>query len=1004
MREPVLNFSGFKLASIVQCELRRFHHAEAAARGIDVPSAADESSKGGRRAEADVSNGKDRGGRVFRRISVENSRNTDDVEVRLSRCEALGPERTGLSANGNATSTTVIWHHNLASHAESPSNRSQQIQQIRTACSDPSTDDSMVKYPRIHKGHTPMKEGKIRSNSHFRYTSKRICHDRHKQLKMLRMHLERHPYLRGVSSKLWLDGVLRSLHKVKPVDADAYVKRTEIIPLAAGSKAVFKATTREAVLDILLRTGCNVHPVSGRLEWENARDKERNRVLSNASILNQKDSTDSNFDAIVFTGSQQQIRAAIDIIPNMIKMVDPDAGPSTECREVQKDSTQTFAQRSDKIPWIAQESDYHDIGSAIHHSGKRPSNPNPESKYLSPVPIRVVWARDRKRSSAYQESLLRRCFDGACKDKGTILALERLRPPIESAITFAAYVDDLTNLPPRLLRRRLQTTSTSGEPIHFFRQVITELISIFQNPRFQDFVSGDAAEYALQFLMKYSDYHAAQLVFDALLRNKTYMLNSSIFDALLETAAKNHDMHNFRWLVSTMARLRVVPSWKTWVCLYDLACRCLTSDIAARILQRMSSTGVLDVPQALRETVCSNVERDLIRYLLQNQNASLNNFVEWYDERFGRKMHGDMNSRHRDAVEPRMWLSTSTANRMIKVLLLQGRNSDAMEVVRMLEAAGEHPDTATLNTFLTDARRARNPSVAVTMLKQLSCYSQNQNQNRWHAEIVLDELSYANLFDIAWKGRYYNMVRVIWRYACCSGQMIWDVQQRVRQSLLTYLPAPTSSSQRKAACLADTALHGPRGERQNKQKASAVDTNKGLREQRFSLNGVFYGMAGKFAVGISDHTISPSQSASSILQQTARERELATLAAVPRTVRDISQSNSEENTSVNGTTVSDPKHVNRERQLLGMIRADILAAGAVRPLMPFADILEQALKKDLEWRARGFGMLNRDHFDKLKLLPDSNEEAKTKMFADILDAMLSEGLRVPMIVKDPSKD
>jgi len=1006
-REPVCNISRFNLAGVAQLELRRFYNVEAAARDALLAAAVDKANEGDHKVDSSVSHGEGRVEGGFRRISVENGSNTHHIKVCFARNRALGFGASDLSANKN-TATAAILHQHLPGHEESLKNGSRRHQQNKSASSDTSAEDNMLQSSRTHKRSTAqffdatLKAEEMRSDAHFRYTAKRIRYDRHKQQKMLRMQLERHPYLRGVSSKVWLDGVLRSLHKVGPVEADTYVRRTEIIPLAAGSKAVFKVATREAVLDILLRTGCNVHPVLRSSRGENSREKDRGEIISNISILNDTDSTDSWFDALAFTGSRLQIRAAIDIIPNMIKVIDTDAGLSTECREVSRDDTQTSAKRSEDFPCFPQEFHRHDIGFETRSSGDGSSNPDSKSNSTSPIFIRVVWARARKQSFAYQEALLRRCSDGTFQASGAAFTLEQLRPPIDSAITFAAYVDDLTNLPPRLLRRRVQTSSTAGEPIHFFRQVITELISLFENSQFQELISNDAAEYALQFLMKYSDYHAAQLVFDALLSNETYTLSNSVFDAMLEAAAKNQDMHNFRWLVSTMARLRVAPSWKTWVCLYDLACRRLTSDNAALVLQRMSSNGVLDVPQALRETVCSNVERDLIDYLLQNHNASLKHFVDWYDKRFGRKGHGNMNSMHRAAVEPRIWLSTSTANRMIKVLLFQGRKSDALEVVRMLEAAGDFPDTVTLNTFLTDARRARNPGAAVATLKQLSRASQNQAYS--HPEIVLDELSYANLFDIAWKGRYYNMVRVIWRYACCAGEVMWDVQQRIRQSLLTYLPAPKSPSQTKAACVADIVLHDPQHEIHNSRMVSAAGMTEDIRGLRFSLTGVFYGMAGKFAVGIPDHTISPSRSASSFLQQAVRERKLATLAAVPRTPRDTSHANGEEATSPPSTRMSDPKHASRERQLLDMIRADILATGAFRPLIPFADMLEQALKKDLEWRARGFGMLTHDHFEQLKMLSGSTEAARTKIFADILDEMLSEGLKVPMIVKDPKRD
>jgi hypothetical protein len=839
-------------------------------------------------------------------------------------------------------------------------------------------------------------------------------------------HMKTHPNTAKAPPEVIMYDALRLLERVTAAGVEQHTKRAELIRLPDGIRAVFKGSAAQAIAEIMQRTDSHVQILQPNAD--NAQPASRLSTPEERKRLYCR-----GFNSLILYGTPLENDAAMGILPSMVLAVSKDGIDASDrigAYEVDtvSDGTKQLEQSlvdapasdlpgevlafanagtgtapsvghdelatppynehegtplvdvaaSDKsaapdtlTPLGGQRSPESQHANSTTVAVPKDTNASLEKQRMTPTgPLRAVWTEER----SFESRLSARLQE---KGPGPFTSMSQLRPAIDSSLTFTAYVADLTTVPPRLLRLKLARGYAAPS---LFDEVKIELLALFENHDMAPLVSQEAVDQALTFFIRVEDYKAMRTVLTALENNRHYTITASNYETMLAAAAKHQDLHNFRTLVRTMVRKEVTPTWRAWVLLHDLACRRFPKGASDDIAQRMKSRGILEIPAALRQTVSQAIDRDFAAYLNHHPIGTVDAFMKRYDETYGVQHSSQhMASRHHNAPEPRRWLTTEAANRMIKTLLMKRRTQDALEVVRKLEAAGEEPNTVTVNTFLGAARMLRDPGTAVAAIRDVSTFKVQATSQR---SIKLNERSYGRLFAVAWFNRYLNMCRVIWRYACCAGEVRYGMQELVWDSLMSYVPPRGAFSRRKTmsdewyeeAATARTT----KGRGKEKRPLTFDDhaNDDVARPLGFSRNDIFHGLAGKFIVGISAESLSYQE-------LWPKESELLGLLATPRALGSPTEEEKEQ-------------HMTRRSRLKQIFDADLNEAFHLRPAIPFAEKLEEAWEKDRRWFKRGLGWLDVWDSDRAEQMATLNERGKAKVFAQIFEEMLFHGVKVPM--------
>ncbi|KAI7221011.1 hypothetical protein KC352_g16286, partial [Hortaea werneckii] len=625
---------------------------------------------------------------------------------------------------------------------------------------------------------------------------------------------------------------------------------------------------------------------------------------------------------------------------------------------------------------------------------------------------------------------------------------------IADANAFAAYIEDLTVQPSTQIRResaakaRAMTESMSNplpQPTHYIAQ---ELIHLFSDRTLHRYASSDAVTRALHYLATIPRMDAVRDVFAALEGSGLYEFTSSNFNVLLAVAAKHEDVHNFTFLLERMRRQDVRPSWRTWASLHDLVCRRFSSKAVHLTEERMRREGVLEHPQAIRQVVANRVSMDLTAFLdahstradkagVPHDSDVLSDFLASYDKQWNplleaaRAGRTDTNSRHELAPERRDWLSVSAANKMIHVLLIHGRTQDAFTVVHKLEAAGENPRVETLNTFLSAASKARHAESAIAALQFFAPYlhTTSPGARRLAKNIALDERTFTILFTLAWRGQHYNLLRTIWRYGACTGQISSKVLRRMRSSLLTYVPVRPSYQRQQIEKAAreqrqkewETAF-GHLSHRKAGVTGSPGEAELGLQAMGFKERDLFFGWAGKFAVGVEADAVSSSSFAAAAGggggADSSAEVSQTSHPLSDQDVRLLDFSTRSRTTSDSRGTLPDLEregvelaHRDRYSRLNELLRRDLEAAGNFRPVKPFVDAVGEAFQLDLAWKRRRMGKLTPEldeivhgHVNSEQgVSAEEAECSKARRLGTVFREMVREGIKVPVKVGDMSR-
>ncbi|KAK3678827.1 hypothetical protein LTR78_001280 [Recurvomyces mirabilis] len=851
-----------------------------------------------------------------------------------------------------------------------------------------------------------------------------------KQVRRVQIQTERHKYLDELDHAQWFRDIIEQLGKATPTGAQHYARKKEIARLPPGVKVWFNGNSGEAVLEIMQRTGCHIQIIPMRTDS----GMDLAGLVANEGVAM---STHGGFSELSMFGTPAENAAALALLPDLVKTIRKDEeNASKNMREY--DIRTEGAHRVTTL-----EDDTKD-------GEEQPEGIKDDSSQSDAPRLRGYWLRQ----SPDINRVIRARTSNHADSKTTFIRPEKL-----SCITLTSYLTDLTAVPAPLIGRSNAGLHEPGavQTDSLKQQTISEILAIFSEPATSYSISTEAVDIALALCVRYSDFAALRSLLNILEKVPEYSLTAKNYDIALAAAASNDDVHNFRLVLRTMLQQKIQPSGRTWLSLYRLVCRRFPNTKSPKLVLRfMGAKGILNNVEHMQEAVKTTLGRSLTFFLNgEGADATIEEFVARLDGKYAVLPDpGPRSTQHITAKAPRPWLSKTAANIMAKSLLDRGRTGDALRVMQLLEGAGHHVGIDTINIFLGAAKRSRDPSFAVAILRNFEHALTRQDKLR----VRLDEMSYSMLFSIAWRKKCLNMLRGIWRYACCTGQVDHAMAARVHDSLLAYLP-PNRSRETKVynEKKLREAVKNVRGGDQKRQSAQE-QIGRHLEHQGLRSGEMFFALAGKFVVGVSNHAwqvkepsleihddnvdvfgraVDPSAEKSGALPMGEsvpdehhnhssppslhaatqawksvdpgtiidwilhpQEEEILALACQPRTIALPS-------IDLSAEAIPDREreaHRRRYRELSSFRNEDMRAPTSYRPYVPFATLLDQAWQKDMRWHDRGLGMGGRGEEGKAarkRLLgSDVSEEEKAESWKGLLRDVMEHGIFVPVVVGD----
>ena len=445
-----------------------------------------------------------------------------------------------------------------------------------------------------------------------------------------------------------------------------------------------------------------------------------------------------------------------------------------------------------------------------------------------------------------------------------------------NVISFAVRVEVLTlSRPPRLTRMaariaRPSNSDESGETLATQEVTIQELVKHFTNREVSRYASAYSVVRTFQYLAHRRRFPEIRRIFHSL-AEAHYNVTASAFNTMLHAAAVAQDLHNFHFILDLMLARKVTPTWESWASLVDLVSKRSMTD-AHVIRRRMLASNLLLNPAAQKSIASILVKDDFQQWLDSGKDGR--QFLNHYDALFS---GGE-------------WLNPSAANALVEIRATRGQFSAVSTLLDEFDGRKCKPNVVTLNTVLTLGAKQGNTGAAIMLASRLLMPEYR---------IYPNAITYAQLFNLAWHRRSFNLVRVVWRYACLQGHVSGIMGRRIRASVVAFAP-PGSI---KAAKEAD----------------------------RPSRNEVFRTIAGKFAVGVSHNTSTLTKAATMdaehwlLLHSTEKEADIADAEIVRE----------------------------RYKRLNAIYQADFTQFGKLLPKVGLKRSLEKALEIDTAWKQTG---------------------------------------------------
>ncbi|ODH48555.1 hypothetical protein GX48_05318 [Paracoccidioides brasiliensis] len=348
--------------------------------------------------------------------------------------------------------------------------------------------------------------------------------------------------------------------------------------------------------------------------------------------------------------------------------------------------------------------------------------------------IRSVWTRGERLMS-----------DGE-RSRNPIRADEIRIPKQWTIKSFGDYVERIVNLAfSSPVHRLIYQNGTRN------RVVIMGIIrDLFTDSKLGQFLSTRAVNLAIFFCYRYPDFLPDLL---QLFPRYEHLMTTRTFNALLKGCSRNHDLERFRYIITLMKRFRVRPNGMEWVTFVETI---LSSSIKQKVVASLRKDGLLNDQNILRLLIYEIIPVSFRSHLDSGQTAQ--DYFEVMDRRYGHD-----------------WMCTDMVNRMLRVTRCNKDVDAAHQIIRRSKERHIQLDTQCMNFCLAlYLNKGWYP-------QGLDFYLDFVND---FPNVAINNETVRILFSLAWKAKYYNTCRVVWRYSCLLGLASSNMRHLVLSSLL----------------------------------------------------------------------------------------------------------------------------------------------------------------------------------------------------------------------------
>ncbi|KAI1495073.1 hypothetical protein F5X96DRAFT_614523 [Biscogniauxia mediterranea] len=328
-------------------------------------------------------------------------------------------------------------------------------------------------------------------------------------------------------------------------------------------------------------------------------------------------------------------------------------------------------------------------------------------------------------------------------------------------VSFEEYIADLVygQVPTHLVRKLYPTGPTHQET------VVSLLLAAFGLEQARSAITVSALKLALGYIQ--SKELAFRPASRALFHQAELLhlpLDTEVFNAFLVGASRVGDLDGFNSIIRTMVRKGVYPHSHSWLAFLDMI---KVPKVKRYIINKMRARGLNRLPSVLTVMGRHMALIDL-EHSLSDASADFDAqlFVEEHDKKYG--------------IE---WLDTITLNKILDILGNHEKLEACQGLLESIHATGRTvPDTYTLNTMIHHSRKIQRK---IDIIRSMEA--------RWPT-VRLNDVTYHEMFQVAWKQRLPNMLRVIWRYAL----LVRATTPKMRTSLVELVRQERGLSKQRA--------------------------------------------------------------------------------------------------------------------------------------------------------------------------------------------------------------
>ncbi|KAI4597501.1 hypothetical protein KJ359_004203 [Pestalotiopsis sp. 9143b] len=284
------------------------------------------------------------------------------------------------------------------------------------------------------------------------------------------------------------------------------------------------------------------------------------------------------------------------------------------------------------------------------------------------------------------------------------------------------------------------------------QMVVSLLTEIFRSEQSRRAISTEALAMALAYTQdkKLTFRPAARYIFNQA-EVRDIPMGTHICNIFVAGSARTGDLDGFHNVLKLMARKSLHADSETWLSFLKLVEQ---PEAKRYVLRKMRKLGLDRIQSTLVKTGRHMAPLELEKSLKDIH--SIGDFIREQDAQYGA-----------------IWLDMATLNQLLGVLGKNGKHGMARELLSLVHESGQtSPGSFAFNTIIAHNKSLQDIFDVMRDIRE-----------KWPTAKFFDADTYDMLFQIAWRTRSPNMLRVVWHYATYGRQASSKLRQRMNKFL-----------------------------------------------------------------------------------------------------------------------------------------------------------------------------------------------------------------------------